>query len=79
MNKTDPDKAATTVGDASVASALIASGDHCVELHDIYVLFPEGKFTSVTGPTASRKTTLLTALLGKLTMLEGRIMIGHGQ
>ncbi|KAJ6585099.1 multidrug resistance-associated ABC transporter [Mycena capillaripes] len=41
------------------------------ELKDISVLFPEGVLTVVTGPTASGKTALLTAVLGEMTMLPG--------
>ncbi|KIM25383.1 hypothetical protein M408DRAFT_210000 [Serendipita vermifera MAFF 305830] len=38
------------------------------ELRDIDVIFPEGKLTVVTGPTASGKTALLLAQLGEMTM-----------
>ena len=74
-SSSDADEAATAVDDASVASALTTSGDHRFELRDIHVLFPEGKLTLVTGPTASGKTALLMALLGELTTLEGKIVM----
>ncbi|KAI0357687.1 multidrug resistance-associated ABC transporter [Trametes cingulata] len=45
------------------------------ELKSISVIFPEGKLTVVTGPTGSGKTALLMALLGELTMLDGRIVL----
>lgn len=66
----------TAVDDTSVVSigAAMAS-DHRFELRDINVIFPEGQLTLVTGPTASGKTALLLALLGELTMLEGRIVM----
>ncbi|KAG8933322.1 hypothetical protein FRC02_012140 [Tulasnella sp. 418] len=38
------------------------------ELRDISVVFPIGKFTIVTGPTASGKSALLMALLGEMTL-----------
>ncbi|KAF8133513.1 P-loop containing nucleoside triphosphate hydrolase protein, partial [Mycena galopus ATCC 62051] len=41
------------------------------ELRDISVLFPEGKLSIITGPTASGKTALLMALLGEMTLLPG--------
>lgn len=36
-----------------------STGDHRFELKDINVIFPEGKLTLITGPTASGKTALL--------------------
>ncbi|KAJ7212815.1 multidrug resistance-associated ABC transporter [Mycena haematopus] len=44
---------------------------HRFELRDISVLFPEGRLSVITGPTASGKTALLMALLGELTLLPG--------
>ncbi|TDL15864.1 hypothetical protein BD410DRAFT_816853 [Rickenella mellea] len=41
------------------------------ELKDLSIIFPEGKLTVVTGPTASGKTALLLALLGEMTLLPG--------
>ncbi|KAJ7508941.1 hypothetical protein B0H11DRAFT_2169002 [Mycena galericulata] len=41
------------------------------ELRDISVLFPEGKLSVITGPTASGKTALLMAILGEMTLLPG--------
>ncbi|KAJ7508849.1 hypothetical protein B0H11DRAFT_1962913 [Mycena galericulata] len=41
------------------------------ELRDVSVLFPEGKLSVITGPTASGKTALLMALLGEMTLLPG--------
>ncbi|TFY76782.1 hypothetical protein EWM64_g7230 [Hericium alpestre] len=49
--------------------------DHHFELRDISVMFPDGKLSVVTGPTASGKTALLMALLGELTTLSGRIIM----
>ncbi|TFK47824.1 P-loop containing nucleoside triphosphate hydrolase protein [Heliocybe sulcata] len=45
------------------------------QLQDINIMIPEGKLTLVTGPTASGKTALLTALLGEMTRLSGRVIM----
>ncbi|KAG7443764.1 multidrug resistance-associated ABC transporter [Guyanagaster necrorhizus] len=49
--------------------------DHKFELRDISVLFPEGELSIITGPTASGKTALLIAVLGEMTLLDGRIIM----
>ena len=70
------DETATAVDDTSVTSVGLASqSDRRFELRDINVIFPEGKLSLITGPTASGKTALLMALLGELTTLEGRIVM----
>ncbi|KAL1948407.1 hypothetical protein VTO73DRAFT_12482 [Trametes versicolor] len=69
-----PSDETATLADSASAMATNSS-DHRFELRDITVLFPEGKLTVVTGPTASGKTALLMALLGELTTLEGRIVM----
>ncbi|KAI0030294.1 multidrug resistance-associated ABC transporter [Vararia minispora EC-137] len=53
----------------------INAGKRRFELRDISVMFPEGKMTIVTGPTASGKTALLMALLGEMTKVEGRVIM----
>ncbi|CCA77686.1 related to multidrug resistance protein, partial [Serendipita indica DSM 11827] len=40
------------------------------ELQDINIIFPTGKLSLVTGPTASGKSALLMALLGEMTPVE---------
>ncbi|KAG8815537.1 hypothetical protein FRC18_001456 [Serendipita sp. 400] len=40
------------------------------ELQDINIIFPTGKLTVVTGPTAAGKSALLMALLGEMTPVE---------
>lgn len=46
--------------DISIDSSLLTdSTDHAFELRDISVIFPEGKLSVITGPTASGKTALL--------------------
>ncbi|KAJ3937406.1 MAG: hypothetical protein NXY57DRAFT_981367 [Lentinula lateritia] len=49
--------------------------DHQFRLEQISVIFPEDKLTVVTGPTASGKTALLMAVLGEMTLLNGRILM----
>ncbi|KZT21758.1 multidrug resistance-associated ABC transporter [Neolentinus lepideus HHB14362 ss-1] len=51
------------------------TADHRFELKDVNVMFPEGKLSLITGPTASGKTALLMALLGEMTTLSGRIVM----
>ncbi|KAI0639291.1 multidrug resistance-associated ABC transporter [Trametes polyzona] len=69
-----PSDDTSTIAD-SASTLAVNTGDHHFELKDITVMFPEGKLTVVTGPTASGKTALLMALLGELTTLEGRIVM----
>ncbi|KAF9255339.1 multidrug resistance-associated ABC transporter [Marasmius fiardii PR-910] len=45
------------------------------ELRDISVMFPEGKLTVVTGPTASGKSALLRAVLGEMTLVSGDLVL----
>ncbi|KAF9070335.1 multidrug resistance-associated ABC transporter [Rhodocollybia butyracea] len=49
--------------------------DHQFKLEQVSVVFPEGKMTVVTGPTASGKSALLLAILGEMTLLSGRILM----
>ncbi|KAI0070122.1 multidrug resistance-associated ABC transporter [Panus rudis PR-1116 ss-1] len=67
----------TVVGESDTHGEgdLGAEGDHRFELRDITVMFPEGELTVVTGPTASGKTALLMALLGELTLINGRLIM----
>ncbi|KII83783.1 hypothetical protein PLICRDRAFT_702353 [Plicaturopsis crispa FD-325 SS-3] len=60
---------------ASEETAVEEPTGHRFELKDISIKFPEGKLTCVTGPTASGKTALLMALLGELTLIEGRLIM----
>ncbi|KAF7346860.1 hypothetical protein MSAN_01825400 [Mycena sanguinolenta] len=49
--------------------------DHQFELKNLSIIFPEGKLTVVTGPTASGKTALLMAALGEMISLPGGRLI----
>ncbi|KAF7338908.1 hypothetical protein MSAN_02214100 [Mycena sanguinolenta] len=49
--------------------------DHKFELKNLSIIFPEGKLTVVTGPTASGKTALLMAALGEMVALPGGRLI----
>ncbi|KAI5999875.1 P-loop containing nucleoside triphosphate hydrolase protein [Pisolithus orientalis] len=44
------------------------------ELRGISVRFPEGELSLVTGPTGCGKTALLLALLGEMTIVEGKLV-----
>ncbi|KAL1762723.1 hypothetical protein FB107DRAFT_198344 [Schizophyllum commune] len=69
-----PDTASTA--DTIVSRADSANGtNNSFELRDISVRFPEGKLTIVTGPTASGKTALLLAVLGEMTLVNGRLLL----
>ncbi|KAI0332220.1 multidrug resistance-associated ABC transporter [Cubamyces sp. BRFM 1775] len=59
----------------STVSGGAPTRDQRFELKDINVMFPEGKFSVITGPTASGKSALLMALLGELTTLGGRVVM----
>ncbi|KAJ7208590.1 hypothetical protein GGX14DRAFT_551298 [Mycena pura] len=68
------DDSATTLGDDSESEGG-GNENNKFELRDISVVFPEGKLSVVTGPTARYvfpgKTALLMALLGEMTLLPG--------
>ncbi|KAL1696726.1 hypothetical protein GGG16DRAFT_43160 [Schizophyllum commune] len=69
-----PDTASTA--DTIVSRADSANGaNNYFELRNISVQFPEGKLTIVTGPTASGKTALLLAVLGEMTLVNGRLLL----
>ncbi|KAI0339052.1 multidrug resistance-associated ABC transporter [Trametopsis cervina] len=67
------DDGATVVDNASLAGS--ETSERRFQLTDISVMFPEGELTVVTGPTASGKTALLMALLGEMTLLDGRLIL----
>lgn len=50
---------ATVVAHEESASTSEAATEHQFELRDISVVFPDGKLSCITGPTASGKTALL--------------------
>ncbi|KAF7329693.1 hypothetical protein MKEN_00232500 [Mycena kentingensis (nom. inval.)] len=64
-----------SASDSDSDAGTIVADDHKFELRDVSVVFPEGRLTVVTGPTASGKTALLMALLGEMTTLSGRILM----
>ncbi|KAJ2881034.1 hypothetical protein H4R27_004351, partial [Coemansia aciculifera] len=45
------------------------------ELKDIDVRFPHGVFSIVAGPTGSGKSSLLSALIGEMTLTRGRVLL----
>ncbi|KAJ1936321.1 hypothetical protein EC988_008229, partial [Linderina pennispora] len=44
-------------------------------LHNISVMFPPGGLTVIAGPTGSGKTSLLSALIGEMTLVRGAIQL----
>ncbi|KAJ1665762.1 hypothetical protein IW140_003278 [Coemansia sp. RSA 1813] len=47
----------------------------CFSLKDINVRFPLGGLSIVAGPTGSGKSSLLSALVGEMTLTKGRILL----
>ncbi|KAJ2724130.1 hypothetical protein GGI07_002165 [Coemansia sp. Benny D115] len=64
----DPAASASTDG---AAMAPVAS----FGLENITLLFPRGKLSIVVGPTGSGKSSLLSALIGEMTLTSGRIIL----
>ncbi|KAJ2089515.1 hypothetical protein IW138_003404 [Coemansia sp. RSA 986] len=62
---------------ANVSSASLAKLDDVLpfSLKGIDVLFPIGGFSIVAGPTGSGKSSLLSALIGEMTLTRGSIMV----
>ncbi|KAH7922269.1 P-loop containing nucleoside triphosphate hydrolase protein [Leucogyrophana mollusca] len=73
-SKASTDDSDTAVDSESVTAAL-ENEDHRFELRDISVRFPEGELSVITGPTASGKTALLMALLGEMTITNGKLIM----
>jgi hypothetical protein len=65
--KAQNDPPTTAGGDSNISPELTSLGDegagHRFELTNINVMFPDGRLTLVTGPTASGKTALLVSSL----------------
>lgn len=54
-------------------------GTMAFRLMDLNVDFGIGKLNVITGPTGSGKTSLLMALLGEMTLLNGRVFLPGGR
>ncbi|TPX10955.1 uncharacterized protein E0L32_008161 [Thyridium curvatum] len=59
--------------------AVAEDGSMAFRLLDIEVEFEIGKLNVITGPTGSGKTSLLMALLGEMTLLNGRVFLPGGR
>lgn len=59
--------------------AVSNDGTMAFRLLDISLDFQIGKLNIVTGPTGSGKTSLLMALLGEMTLLNGRVYLPGGR
>ncbi|KAF8554053.1 hypothetical protein OG21DRAFT_1497299 [Imleria badia] len=70
-----PSDGTDTVVDAESLSGRSTIEDHRFELRDISVRFPDGELTLITGPTASGKSALLLALLGEMTITNGKLIM----
>ncbi|EJD42577.1 P-loop containing nucleoside triphosphate hydrolase protein [Auricularia subglabra TFB-10046 SS5] len=68
----EADAASTTVGGATPRTP---GTPEVFTLRDVSVVFPRGKLSLVYGPTGSGKSSLLSALLGEMKCLEGRIFL----
>ncbi|CAE6397156.1 unnamed protein product [Rhizoctonia solani] len=53
----------------------ITEEDQPFNLHDISVVFPEGVLSLVYGPTGSGKSSLLSAVLGEMDLVEGELYL----
>ncbi|KAJ7045901.1 hypothetical protein C8F04DRAFT_452844 [Mycena alexandri] len=72
VHDSSPPSASWSLGDGdTIVGTDSTPEDHRFELKDISVLFPEGRLSVITGPTASGKTALLMALMGEMTLLPG--------
>ncbi|KAJ2357491.1 hypothetical protein GGF43_001425, partial [Coemansia sp. RSA 2618] len=60
---------------ATLSWAANDTADHGFTLDKLNVRFPAGKLTLVGGATGSGKTSLLSALIGDMTLLEGRMLV----
>ncbi|KZV95695.1 P-loop containing nucleoside triphosphate hydrolase protein [Exidia glandulosa HHB12029] len=66
-------KPAPTQGDATPAE--VVEQVSTFQLHDINVVFPRGQLSVVTGATGSGKSSLLSAILGEMRRLQGRVLL----
>ncbi|KAM7186969.1 ATP-dependent bile acid permease [Rhypophila sp. PSN 637] len=60
-------------------NAVAEDGSQAFRLLDLDILFKLGKLNVITGPTGSGKTSMLMALLGEMTMVEGRVYLPGGR
>ncbi|KEP50725.1 multidrug resistance-associated ABC transporter [Rhizoctonia solani 123E] len=58
-----------------VAEQATTEEDQPFTLRDISVVFPEGVLSLVCGPTGSGKSSLLSAVLGEMDLLEGELYL----
>lgn len=59
--------------------ALDGQGHHSFRMINISLRFQVGRLNIIAGPTGSGKTSLLMALLGEMTLLEGSVYLPGGQ
>ncbi|PSS02409.1 hypothetical protein BD289DRAFT_478793 [Coniella lustricola] len=60
-------------------NAVAEDGSMAFRLLDMNIDFEIGKLNVITGPTGSGKTSLLMALLGEMTLMDGKVFLPGGQ
>lgn len=70
-----PDENSPVIGFENASFSWNASSSNDFKLRDINVAFKEGKLNVIIGPTGAGKTSLLLALLGEMTLLEGKVFL----
>jgi ABC-type multidrug transport system fused ATPase/permease subunit len=59
--------------------AVAEDGTMAFRLLDLNVNFPIGKLNIIAGPTGSGKTSMLMALLGEMTLVDGKVYLPGGR
>lgn len=60
-------------------NAVAEDGSMAFRLLDLNIDFKLGKLNVITGPTGSGKTSLLMALLGEMTLMDGKVYLPGGR
>lgn len=69
------DENSPAIGFQNASFSWNASSANDFKLRDLNVSFKEGKLNVIIGPTGSGKTSLLMALLGEMTLVEGKVFL----
>ncbi|KAK9479697.1 P-loop containing nucleoside triphosphate hydrolase protein, partial [Lipomyces japonicus] len=72
----NPEEGAPTIGFQNASFSWDdGKTENTFKLQNLDVNFEVGKFTIIAGPTGSGKTSLLMALLGEMTLLNGKVFL----